>query len=84
MFIAILFIKKQFKRAPKKKKNILQCIVIIHVKRKANSAAHGLTRRTATHDIDRLWSEEISLSIYAIVMREFSVPIWSQDLFLDP
>jgi hypothetical protein len=33
---------------------------IVHVKREANTAAHGLARTAVTHIVDSIWIEEIS------------------------
>jgi hypothetical protein len=49
--------------------------MIVHVKQKANSTTHDLAQEAATHNIDKFWLEEIPLSIYAIVIREYSVSI---------
>jgi hypothetical protein len=46
-----------------------------HVKREANSAAHGLAREAVTHIVDSIWMEEILPWIYDIVIRELLVPM---------
>ncbi|XP_059445445.1 uncharacterized protein LOC132177210 [Corylus avellana] len=43
-----------------------------HVKRKANKAAHGLTRAAIKQVIDAIWVEEIPPCIRNIVLTEFS------------
>lgn len=48
---------------------------IVHVKRDANSVAHGLARAAVTHIVDSIWMEEISPQIYDIVIRKL-VPMF--------
>ena len=50
-------------------------ISVIHTKREANYAAHGLAQFATTHVVDVLWTEEISPCIYGIVRREEVIPL---------
>jgi hypothetical protein len=42
---------------------------VVHVKRKANSEVHSLTRQVVIHIVDSIWLKEITPSI-DIVIRE--------------
>jgi hypothetical protein len=43
---------------------------VIYVKRKANEAVHGLAKLATREQIDKIWMEEISSTIYDIVTLE--------------
>lgn len=45
---------------------------VVHVKRGANGAAHGLAKLATREHIDKIWMEEIPSSIYNIVISEHS------------
>jgi hypothetical protein len=43
---------------------------MMHVKREANEAAHGLAKLVAREKTDKVWMEEIPSSIYSILILE--------------
>jgi hypothetical protein len=53
--------------------SLLQSSQVVHVKRDANAATHGLAREAVTHVVDKVWLEEVPPCIYGIISREIAV-----------
>jgi hypothetical protein len=62
----------QFIESFKQELCLLRSYIVVHVKREANSTAHGqASSRSFTYSIDLLWLEDILRNIYNIICKKF-------------